>query len=88
MDDPRRRKLLYRANHRGFKEADLILGKFAEQHLAGMSDRELDAFEQILEIADRDLYDWITDQAPMPAGGDEIMMQRIKDFRPGQGDDA
>ena len=35
LPDPRRKRLLFRSWHRGMREADLILGSFAEQHLAG-----------------------------------------------------
>lgn len=53
--DPRRRKALYRACHRGTKEMDWLLGRFAEARIPGMSDDELDVFEQVLALTDPDL---------------------------------
>ena len=64
--EARRRQLRFRAWRRGFREADLILGPFADRRLAGMSPDQLDAFEALLEQPDHDLYAWIIGQAPAP----------------------
>ena len=63
----RRRRLLFRAEHRGFKEADLVIGGFARDHLAGMSEAQLDEFESLLAVPDQDLYAWIVGREPAPA---------------------
>lgn len=55
----RKRRALYRANHRGIKEMDLLLGRYAEHKLPEMSDVELDMFEELLSVADRELEGWI-----------------------------
>ncbi|MBY0421364.1 MAG: succinate dehydrogenase assembly factor 2 [Parvularculaceae bacterium] len=55
-DTHRRKRLLYRAMHRGFKEADLVVGGFAAAHLAEMTIEELDEFEALLALPDHDLY--------------------------------
>ena len=44
--------------HRGTRESDLILGRFAEAHLAGFDAAQLDRYEALLECADADLFDW------------------------------
>ena len=54
-DDARRKKLKMRAWRRGFREADLILGPFADRHVSNVSDAELDLFEALLEQADHDI---------------------------------
>ena len=56
MDDARLKKLRFRAWRRGFREADLILGPFADKHVSGFSPAELDWFEAMLEVPDHDLY--------------------------------
>jgi antitoxin CptB len=61
------KRLRMRAWHRGIKEMDLILGGWADAHLAQADDRSLDAFEAVLAEADHDLYRWISGQAPAPA---------------------
>ena len=54
----RRKRLRFRAWHRGMKEADLVLGPFADKHLGRLSARELDEFERLLDALDPDIYDW------------------------------
>ncbi len=80
-DDARLKKLRFRAWRRGFREADLILGPFADKHVSGFSPAELDWFEDLLEQPDQDLYAWIIGTAPTPAACDSEIMNRIKQFR-------
>src|SRR5258705_2838880 len=74
--DVRRRKLLFRAWHRGMREMDLILGRFADQAAAGFSETELAEFEGLLEIPDRELLAWITGEAVVPADFDRAPFRR------------
>jgi len=61
-----RKKLLFRARHRGFKEADMIIGSFAEAHLDTMSLAELTEFESLLDGQDWDVYAWIIGEKTPP----------------------
>jgi antitoxin CptB len=79
--DARLKKLRFRAWRRGFREADLILGPFADKHVSAMSVAELDTFEVLLEVPDHDLYGWIVGTADTPAEFDHEIMNRIKAFR-------
>lgn len=68
-DEPREtriKRLKIRSWRRGIKEMDLILGGYADKHLAEMSDGELDAFDSLLKENDQDLYQWVSGQAPCP----------------------
>ena len=56
----RRRRAAYRASHRGTKEMDLILGRYAEARLPGMQNDELDAFERLLALPDPTLTQWFS----------------------------
>jgi antitoxin CptB len=80
-DDTRLKKLKFRAWHRGFREADLILGPFADSHVSELSAEELDVFEAILEVPDHDLYEWILERTPTPGEWDGSVMRRLKQFR-------
>jgi len=84
--ESRRRKLSFRAWHRGFKEADLYMGRFADAELAGMSAEELDAFEHLLEQQDQELYAWIIGRESTPVEFDTPMMTRLKAFDPSTSD--
>ncbi len=81
MDEHRLKKIRLRAWRRGFREADLILGPFADKHVASFSPAELDWFERLLEVPDQDLYAWIVGTAETPAAYDGEIMNRIKEFR-------
>jgi antitoxin CptB len=80
-DDARQKKLKLRAWRRGFREADLILGPFADRHVSDFTDAELDWFEGLLDQADQDVYGWILEREPTPAAFDGPLMNKLKAFR-------
>lgn len=55
----RRRRAAYRAAHRGTKEMDIMLGRYAEAILPGMPDPALARFEQFLAVTDPELQGWL-----------------------------
>lgn len=67
ITDPRRRRLLFRAHHRGTKEADLMIGGFVTRHVADFSEAEVAALEALLDLPDVDLADWLSGRVPVPA---------------------
>jgi len=77
--DARRRRLLYRATHRGTFENDLMVGGFVRTHLATFGPTELDALEQLLETPDTDLADWLTGRRAIPPEAATPMLLLIKD---------
>lgn len=79
--DARRRKLLYRSWHRGMKEMDLIFGQYADQHIVAMTDAELDEYEVLLEVLDRDLFKWVTGEDQIPQNYDTELFRAIVAFR-------
>ena len=84
MDETRLSRVRFRAWRRGFREADLILGPFADRHVRAMTDGELDRFESLLEQSDHDIYGWIMGSLPIPAAFDDDLMARLRAFRPGE----
>ena len=77
----RRKKLRIRAWRRGFKEADLILGRYADQALATMSQADIADFDALLDQLDADIYSWVIGTAPTPAQFDTPVMDALKGFR-------
>jgi antitoxin CptB len=75
--DPRRRRLLFRAHHRGTKEADLMVGGFVARHIAGLSEAELDSLEAVLEFPDVDLADWLSGRRPVPPECESPLLARM-----------
>jgi antitoxin CptB len=78
----RRKRLIYRANYRGFREADLLLGGFAKRHMNELSDDQVLQFEALLGAKDHDIYAWITGRAAVPAEYDTPILARLRAFDP------
>jgi len=79
--DPRRRKALFRAWHRGTREMDLILGGFADQHISELSEADFATFETLLDQQDPTLLKWVTGEAPTPAEFNTPLFRRIVDHK-------
>jgi antitoxin CptB len=78
--DIRRRRALYRASHRGTKEMDWVLGRFADAALPAMSEATLSAFERLLRLPDPDLQDLVMDHATAPAGEFAELIAAVRRF--------
>ena len=76
--DARRRRILYRANHRGTHETDLLVGGYVAPRIAGMTDAELDALEDVMELPDADLADWLSGRRPIPPECDSPTLRAMR----------
>jgi antitoxin CptB len=76
-----RRKLAFRAWHRGTREADLLIGGFADRHLSAFDENALRQFERLLGENDPDIYDWMTGRLPVPPGHDNSVTMLLRQFR-------
>jgi antitoxin CptB len=83
--DVRIKRLKYRAWHRGFKEADLVLGPYADAHASSMDDETLTVFEFLLTAQDQDLYDWILGRAAPDPDYDGPVLRAIMASVKGRG---
>ena len=79
--DDRRKRLLFRCWHRGTREMDLLLGRFADAEIDTLTDAELAELERLLEIPDPDLYAAVTGDKPLPAELASALFERIKAVR-------
>ncbi|MCS6986171.1 MAG: succinate dehydrogenase assembly factor 2 [Sphingomonadaceae bacterium] len=73
-----RRRARWRAHHRGLREADLVLGGFADRHLAAMGRDELAWFEALLAEADHDILAWAFGLSPPPPELAGPLMERLR----------
>jgi antitoxin CptB len=82
--ESRRRRALYRATHRGNKEMDWLIGRFALARLAAvppaMSPEALIAFERLLLVPDPHLYDMIMHPEVAPAGEHAMLVAELRAF--------
>ena len=79
--EARRRRAFFRAGHRGTKELDLILGRFAEARIEAMGEDQLSAFEEFLELPDPQIERWVVHgAADTPGGGVGALIRHIRQF--------
>jgi antitoxin CptB len=79
--DTRRKRLLFRCWHRGTREMDLILGRFADAEIATLADDELGELERLIELPDPDLYAALTGDRRLDPEYAGALFDRIKAFR-------
>ena len=79
--DPRRRRLLYRLWHRGTREMDLIMGRFADASIDALSEEDIGELERLADVPDPELYGWLTGGVPVPADFDVAVFRRLRDFQ-------
>ena len=77
----RLKRLTFRAWRRGFKEADLIMGRFAEARLNDFSETEIDEFERLLDAPDTEVYGWIIGTIATPPNFDGPVLEQLKAFK-------
>jgi antitoxin CptB len=77
--DARRRRLLFRANHRGTHENDLLVGGYVEPRIGAFTEAEIEALEAVMELPDPVLADWLTGRTPIPDGPGHAMLRAIRD---------
>ncbi len=78
--DTRRRRAVYRACHRGTKEMDWILGRFAERSVADMTPDRLALFERLLSLPDPDLQDMVLHPELAPPGEFAPLVTALRAF--------
>ena len=66
LTDIRRKRILYRATHRGTKESDAVVGGFFRQNISEIPNEKLDEADELLDVADADLMDWFMGRIPVP----------------------
>lgn len=78
--DLRRKRLLFRCRHRGIREMDLVLGRFADAQLATLNEAELSELERWLEMPDQQMFAFVNGTAPTPANLDTPLFAQLRAF--------
>lgn len=79
----RQKRLIHRSRYRGFREADLIFGRFADAHVKDMDKAALDRYEALIEESDQDLMAWLMNREPVPERHDNDIFDLLKRFNAG-----
>merc|ERR1719473_1099170 len=79
-DEGRRKRLIWHSKQRGWLELDLLMGGFAERHLMKLDDKQLELWEEVLELENPELFKWLNAQSPVPGElqGNEVMQMLLK----------
>ncbi|GAB0115474.1 FAD assembly factor SdhE [Acidisoma sp. C75] len=75
--DPRRKRLLFRATHRGTHELDLLIGGFVSSRIETFTAEELAEIERLLDLPEPDLADWLTGRQPIPPAHDHPLLRAM-----------
>jgi antitoxin CptB len=78
--DERRRRLLFHCWHRGIREMDLVLGRFADAHLLTLGAVDLDELERWLEVPDQQFFAWVNGMETLPASYDTALFRQLRTF--------
>jgi antitoxin CptB len=77
-----RKRLIFRSWHRGTREIDLLLGKFADTHVPDFDEAKVEQYERFLKNSDPDIYNWLTKVEPLPPAEDSEVVQMLLAFYP------
>lgn len=80
--DARKKKAIWRAEHRGIREMDLLMGSFARRHVPDMDETSLADFEALITVADPELYDWLLGRVDVPDEFRTPVFERLSQHRP------
>ena len=78
--DARRKRALYRAWHRGTRELDMLLGRYAEANIPAMGEAALDRFEALMEAPEPQIMEWIAGRAEPPPEIDHALVEDLRRF--------
>ncbi len=81
--DIQNKRLIYRATHRGTKEADAIIGGFVTENVDTLTDIQRDSLERVLDCPDADVMDWLRGRQPMPVDETWDILSLIKEYQQG-----
>lgn len=78
--DIRRRRIRFRAWHRGMREMDIIMGGFVDAHIDLLDESEIADLEALLEAPDDDVFRWLCRASPIPPAHDTPLFGKIAAF--------
>ena len=76
--DIRKRKLKFRACHRGIREMDILFTVFVREHLDDLSVEECDQLEILLEESDHDILLWMSGNNPTPEAFENSVIEKLR----------
>ncbi len=75
-----KKKILYKATNRGWKETDILLGEFTKKNIESFSIDELKMLDNLLDEADAEIFEWVTNKKNPPKIFDNKIMRMLKQY--------
>jgi len=63
---------------RGLLELDIVLGRFVEQHYAGLDEAQQAAFDVLLDMPDTVLWDMIAGRKEAAQDGQQALLEKLR----------
>ena len=79
--DKLKKKILYRSEHRGTKEMDLLLSYFVKKYVNFLNESELCELESLLNIDDEVLYKWYLNNERTTLIPENSITKKLKEFK-------
>ena len=76
-----KKKILYRSEHRGTKEMDLLLSNFVRKYVNFLNENELCELESLLNIDDEVLYKWYLNNERITTVPENSITRKLKEFK-------
>ena len=76
-----KKQIIYRANHRGSKEMDILLGEFVKEHISDLNLDDLKNLNEILVIEDELLYEWYFNKVDNNKIDDNKISKKLRNFK-------
>ena len=79
--DNLKKKILYRSEHRGTKEMDILLSNFVKKYINSLNESELCELESLLNIDDEVLYKWYLNNERTTLIPENSITKKLKEFK-------
>ena len=76
-----KKKILYRSEHRGTKEMDLLLSNFVKKYVNSLNENELCELETLLNMDDEVLYKWYLNNERNTLVPENSITKKLKEFK-------
>tara|TARA_B100001142_G_C13777917_1_gene439879 strand:- start:228 stop:479 length:252 start_codon:yes stop_codon:yes gene_type:complete len=76
-----RKRIFYKATHRGMRETDKIFGEFLIKNLNSLDKNLLGDLDKLLDLADVDLLNWILGREEVPKEFDNEIFRLLVSFK-------
>ena len=76
-----KKKIIYRSNHRGSKEMDILLGNFVQKHIDNLNNNDLEDLSLFLLIEDEILSHFFFDKIENDIIPDNKISELFREFK-------